>query len=115
KPSQKVQDILDGKGHTSAKPADLKLPPGVQPPSVELEELKRQKTQVLEGEGMSDWMMVGDWIEEYAMAAEISEVEVLELCSLGEAKVWPDWPLWEQAIKEELVTLKEAGTWELLD
>ncbi|KIJ38701.1 hypothetical protein M422DRAFT_143340, partial [Sphaerobolus stellatus SS14] len=91
KPSKKVQDILDGKGRTSAKPADPKLPPGVQPPSVELEELKRQETQVFEGEGMSDWMMAGDWIEEYAMAAEISEVEALEPRSLGEAKARPDW------------------------
>jgi len=30
-----------------------------------------------------------------------------------EAKRWPDWPLWEKAIKEELATLKKAGTWKL--
>ncbi len=30
-----------------------------------------------------------------------------------EAKRWPDWPLWEKAIKEELATLKKASTWKL--
>jgi hypothetical protein len=56
---------------------------------------------VLEGEGLADWMMLADF-EEYAMVAKISEVEALEPRSLAEAKCRPDWPLWEQAIHEEL-------------
>ena len=56
-----------------------------------------------------------DFWDEYAMAADISEEEALEPRNLAEAKARPDWPLWEKAIAEELATLKEAGTWELVD
>jgi len=69
----------------------------------------------LEGEGTSDWMMVADFINKYALAAEISETEALEPQSVEEAKRRPDWPLWEKAIDEELAVLKAAGTWELVD
>jgi hypothetical protein len=34
---------------------------------------------------------------------------------LGEAKRRADWPLWEQAIREELEMLKKTGTWELTE
>ena len=47
----------------------------------------------LEGEGTADWMMVADFAEEYTMAAEISDAEVLEPRSLAEVKHHPDWPL----------------------
>jgi hypothetical protein len=50
-----------------------------------------------------------------AMVAEMSDVEGLEPCSLAEAKQSPDWLFWEKAIVEELKTLEEAGTWELVD
>jgi Reverse transcriptase (RNA-dependent DNA polymerase) len=71
--------------------------------------------QVLEGEGLADWMMTADFIDEYVMVAEMSDLEALELRSLAEAKRRPEWPLWEKAIREELATLQEAGTWELTD
>jgi hypothetical protein len=58
-------------------------------------------------------MMLADFEKEYAMAAEISELEALEPRSLAEVKHWPDWPLWEKAIQEELALLQETGTWEL--
>jgi hypothetical protein len=54
--------------------------------------------------------MAAYFVEKYAMAAEISEVEALEPRSLAEAKCWPDWPLWEKAIQEELALLQETGT-----
>jgi hypothetical protein len=54
-------------------------------------------------------------VDEYALAAEISEAEALEPQSLAKAKAWPDWPLWEKAIQEEISVLKAAGTWELVD
>ena len=60
-------------------------------------------------------MIAVDFAEEYAMAAEISETEALEPRTLAEAKRCPDWPLWENAIEEELSDLKAAGTWELVD
>ena len=50
---------------------------------------------------------------EEVLAAETLDVEVIEPRTLAEAKRRPDWPLWEKAIKEELATLKKAGTWRL--
>ena len=52
-------------------------------------------------------------MRELALAAEIADAEVLEPRNLAEAKRRPDWPLWEQAISEELTTLCKAGTWKL--
>jgi len=80
---------------------------GVQLPP---DEPSKPQDQVLEGEGTSEWMMVADFADEYALAAEISEIEALEPRSLAEAKSRPDWPLWEKAIEEELKVLEEAGT-----
>jgi len=48
---------------------------------------------------------------EYALAAEISELEALEPRTLTEARGRADWPLWEKAVEEELATLHAAGTW----
>ena len=47
--------------------------------------------------------------------AEIRNTEALEPQNLAEAKKQPDWMLWEKAIEEELMTLKEAGTWEVVE
>ena len=52
--------------------------------------------------------------DEYALLAEIGLAEALEPRNLGEAKKRPDWPLWEVAIEEELKTLKEVETWEVV-
>jgi hypothetical protein len=95
KPSQRVQDILEGRAESS------KVTRGVQLPT--------QKEQRVEGEGSAECT------DEYAMAAEIGETEALEPRSLAEAKRRPDWHLWEKAIQEELATLKTAGTWKLVD
>jgi hypothetical protein len=48
-----------------------------------------------------------------AVVAETSNSEALKPRNLVEAKRRPDWPLWEQAIHEELNTLRTAGTWRL--
>ena len=92
KPSQCVQDILEGHAESS------NITRGVQLPTRE---------QEVEGEA--------DCADEYALAAEISETEALELRNLAEAKKRQDWPLWEKAIHEELETLKTAGTWDLVN
>ena len=60
-------------------------------------------------------MMLADFEEEYAMAAEISKVKALEPRLLAEAKHCLDWPLWEKAIHKELALLQETGTWEPTD
>ena len=62
---------------------------------------------------MSDWIMNINVIDEYSLAAEISDIEALEPRSLAEAKHCPDWELWDKAIHEELALLQQAGTWEL--
>ena len=81
--------------------------------------LAKEPTHVCEGEDQSEWLMWADFVanlmEEHGMAAKIGEAEALELRTLAEAKCHPDWPLWEQAINEELETLWKAGTWELTD
>src|SRR6266545_1576101 len=92
KPSQQVQDILEGRAESS------KVARRVQLPTQEVEEEK-----------------LAEYVDEYALAAEIGDTEALEPCSLAEAKKRLDWHLWEKAIQEELATLKTAGTWELVD
>lgn len=100
KPTQRVRDILEGRAEASDRPGMSSLPAGVQAPS---------EPAVLEGEGLSEWMMVA----EYALVAEISEAEAIEPRTLAKAKRRPDWPLWEAAMLEEMATLKAAGTWVL--
>ncbi|KAJ3481674.1 hypothetical protein NLJ89_g12191 [Agrocybe chaxingu] len=109
KPSQRVLDIIEGRAVSSNLPKSPKLSPGVQLPT------EMPKERVLEGEGTSDWMMAADFVDEYALVAEISETEALEPRDVKEAMGRPDWPLWEKAIQEELSVLKAAGTWELVD
>jgi len=50
---------------------------------------------------------------EFIFAMETVDVEALKPHMLAEAKHQPNWPHWEKAIKEELATLKAAGTWRL--
>jgi Reverse transcriptase (RNA-dependent DNA polymerase) len=50
---------------------------------------------------------------EYALAAEVSEAEALEPCTLAKARTRSDWLLWENTIQEELDMLHKAGTWTL--
>ena len=64
----------------------------------------------------TDWMAGAvECEDEYTLLAEIGLAEALEPRNLGEAKKRPDWPLWEVAIEEELKTLKEAETWEVVE
>lgn len=73
---------MSGEAVASHWQSDPKIPKGVQLPTPEVE-----NEIVLEGEGQSDWIMgVEDFAEEYAMAADISDAEALEPCSLTEAK-----------------------------
>jgi hypothetical protein len=44
---------------------------------------------------------------------DVHDAEALEPLSLAEAKRRPEWPEWERAIREELKTLDDAGTWRL--
>ena len=77
--------------------------PGVQVPTV-----------VVEKHETPNMLMAIDLVE-YALLAEMSEVEGLEPQSLAEVKRGNDQPFWEKVIFEELKMLEEAGTWELVD
>ncbi len=56
--------------------------------------------------------MPGEQLE-MAMAAAIAESEAIEPV-FEEAKQRADWPSWRKAIEEELRTLTQAGTWEIV-
>ena len=114
KPSQRVLDILNGVGTSSHRSKDPVIPPGVQLPTP-IENVE------LEGEGVAEQMMLAmeeelDEAAEFAMAMNevIRQAEALEPSSLAEAKRRPDWPQWEQGIREELATLKPQEPGNLL-
>lgn len=88
KPSQKVSDILAGKG------ADSSVPRGVQTPVEPAAELLEE-------------------VSGAAMAAQIAEVEGLDPQSLAEAKCRPEWLRWQEAMQEELRALEAHSTWRL--
>ena len=56
-----------------------------------------------------------DCNEELAMVAKIAKAEALEPSSLADARCQPDWSDWERAIEEELATVRDAGTWILVE
>jgi len=106
KPTQKLQDIMEGRAVMSNLPNAPKFTAGIQLPTV-----VGAPDQVLEGEGQADWIM----LMEDAMMVQTSEMEALEPPSLASARHSPDWVEWERAIHVELDVLNEAGTWEMVD
>ena len=105
KPSQRVVDLLEGRGTWTDEHTNSIVPPGVQ----------LMAEGGADDDNLTDWLVIPDHMEGYAFAATIGDSEALEPRSLAEAKRGGDWPLWEKAIREELATLKEAGTWELVE
>src|ERR1700678_902798 len=100
KPTQRVRELLEGKATWSNRSKAQKVFPGIQLPTADEADT-------------NDWAT--NAIDEYVFAAETTNSEALEPQILNEAKSRPDWKLWEKAIEEELETLREAGTWELVD
>src|SRR6202522_700164 len=100
KPSQRVRELLEGQATWSNRSKAQKVFPGIQLPTADKADT-------------NDWAT--NAIDEYVFAAETTNSEALEPQSLNEVKSRPDWKLWEKAIEEELETLREAGTWELVD
>src|SRR6202522_752242 len=100
KPSQRVRELLEGQATWSNRSKAQKVFPRIQLPTADEADT-------------NDWAT--NAIDEYAFAAETTNSEALEPQILNEAKSRPDWKLWEKAIEEELETLREAGTWELVD
>ncbi|PIL34675.1 transcription factor [Ganoderma sinense ZZ0214-1] len=90
-PSRIVRDILGGKA------ADKKLPRGVRVQEVPEEEAVEE--------------MLKEEVDGIAMAAAQAQEEGLDPASLAEAKRRPEWPRWEEAMKEEMEALAKHGTW----
>jgi transposase InsO family protein len=119
KPSRIVRELQAGVGVVSTRSPHSVLPRGVSVPGG-FDEGEEEEVALVDA-------MAGAWsVEaglpalrenylglEVALAAETGESEVLEPRNLAEAKRCPEWPLWEQAIHEELNTLRTAGTWTL--
>ena len=118
KPSQR------GIGVTSNCQMDPKLTQGIQAPTLPTVDEPAPAIMgptELKGEGISEQIKAVleyellDLDKELVMLTKTAEAEVLEPSSLTEAKCHPDWPDWEQALAENLSTLHEAGTWELVE
>jgi hypothetical protein len=73
------------------------------------------ETADIEGERTRGEADMAEQLDGYALSAETRNSEGLEPLTLGEAKQCSDWPLWEQAIRDELDMLKKTETWELTE
>ena len=113
--SQQVLDIINSK---ALDPAPLC---GIQLPDPVAEDPKSNSgPTVFEGEGMANQTLaVVNYSNDVKLILKlnetIAEAKALEPTSLTKAKCQLDWLQWEQGIYKELVTLKKAGTWELID
>ena len=97
---------MDGHGKWTTNANAPLLPPGVQ----------LQAEGDADDENLADLLDdVPSHVEGYVFAAVIASSEAFEPRSLAEAKCQLEWSPWEDAIKEELATLKVTGTWELVD
>jgi hypothetical protein len=104
KPSQRVRDIMEGRAVSSpTRRSERLLARGVQAPTTVVEQ---EVDAEIEGEQVAT---MAEHFDGYALSAETSDSEGLEPRTLKEAKQRADWPLWEQAIKEELNMLKTSG------
>ena len=112
KPSRILRDLQSGEGVTSTRSAP---PRSVPPPQIEEvpdEELEEAGGVWAVADGEPTLLEDFEGLVNVFMA-ETADSEALEPRTLAEAKRRPDWLQWEQAILEELATLKAAGTWVL--
>ena len=100
KPTQYVRDLLEGHGSATGLASRPAAPAGLQVPA------PSEVRPEIEGES-------GEENADFVLVVDATGAEALEPKSLAEAKRRPDWPEWERAIREELKTLEEAGTWHL--
>jgi transposase InsO family protein len=116
KPSPWIRDLQSGAGVSSTRASDPLIPRGVTLPGG-FEEDDVDFVDVASGAWSAEAglpTLRENWAGfELALVAETADAEALEPQNLSEAKRRPDWPQWERAIKEELTTLRKAGTWTL--
>jgi len=111
-PSRIVRDLQAGEGVVHSGTNAPCIAPGLQVPGDFVEDPKEAGGVWTVDDG-SPAMHEDFEGMEFIFAAETADAEALEPRMLTEAKRRPDWPSWEKAIKEELATLKAAGTWRL--
>ena len=116
--SRWVRDLQEGVGVSSSRRSDPIMPRGVTVPGGF--EMGGDEADLID-EVAGAWSVEAglpilreNWLGlEVALVVDTADSEALEPRNLAEAKRRPDWPLWEQAIREELDTLRTAGTWRL--
>jgi hypothetical protein len=114
--SRIVRELQAGVGVASSHPSDPIIPRGINVPGSYGEEEEESVDMAIGAWSVETGLptLRESWLRlEVALAAETMDSEALEPRNLVEAKRRPDWPLWEQAIREELDTLHAAGTWTL--
>ncbi len=102
---------MEGVGVSSAHRSDPSIATGLQLPGRFDEEVE-ETGGVWAAKSAFAALEESEWLE-HILTTKTTEAEALEPRTLAEAKRRPDWPLWENAIAEELATLKTAGTWRL--
>ncbi|SRR6266702_5311018 len=111
KPLHTLRKLMEGVGVSSARHSNPSIATGLQLLGGFNEEVK-ETGGVWAAESAFTTLKESEWLE-HILATKTAEVEALEPQTLAEAKYCPDWPLWENAIAEELATLKTASTWRL--
>jgi hypothetical protein len=114
-PSRLVQELQSGIGMASMRPSDPAIPHGIAVPGSFTEE---DEVDDLIGGAWTSEDRMPVLIEDceglkWAFLADTADTEALEPRTLSEAKRHLDWALWEQAIEEELTSLKAVGTWHM--
>ena len=116
--SRWVRDLQEGVGVSSSCRSDSIMPQGVTVPGGF--EMGGNEADLID-EVAGAWsveaglpILCKNWLRlEVALVVDTADSEALEPRNLAEAKWCPNWPLWEQAIREELNTLRTASTWRL--
>ena len=72
KPTQHLKDIMEGRAITTNHCNTSQIPVGVQL------QTEKETDVVLEGEGTAEWMMLANFADEYAMVADMGEMEAIE-------------------------------------
>ena len=113
-----IRGLQEGVGVSSSRCSDPKLPRGVTVPGgFEMGEEEADLVDEVAGAWLVEAglpILCENWLGlEVALVVDTADSKALEPRNLTEAKQHPNWPLWEQAIREELDTLRTAGTWRL--
>ena len=103
KPSEYIQRLRAGEGSTEGRPKAPAVPKGIR---------VRIPEEADQGEREAASVAIG--AAEHAMAAEAAHIEAVDP-TYEEVRGGPDWSRWRQAIEAELESLRQAGTWTVVE